>query len=101
MYQVWDYDLKWDRLWDLSQGYTRIAAIVPSPGSYCLGIDEWICICLARELDFSLSDLQLHESSGLSNSNPEMRKRVPIVGRMYRTGTSLIVQELLFFISND
>lgn len=51
--EVWDYDLKWDRLWDLSQGYTRIAAIVPSPGSYCLGIDEWICICLARELDFS------------------------------------------------
>ncbi|KOX72496.1 DNA-binding protein SATB1 [Melipona quadrifasciata] len=87
--------ITWDRLWDLSQGYTRIAAIVPSPGSYCLGIDEWICICLARELDFSLSDLQLHESSGPSNSNPEMRKRVPIVGRMYRTGTSLIVQELL------
>lgn len=51
--EVWDYNLKWDRLWDLSQGYTRIAAIVPSPSSYCLGIDEWICICLARELDFS------------------------------------------------
>lgn len=53
--EVWDYDLEWDRLPDLSQGYTRIAAIVPSHRSHCLGIDEWICICLAPELNFSLS----------------------------------------------
>lgn len=52
--EVWDYDLEWDRLPDLSQGYTRIAAIVPSHRSHCLGIDEWICICLAPELNFSL-----------------------------------------------
>lgn len=65
--EVWDYDLEWDRLPDLSQGYTRIAAIVPSHRSHCLGIDEWICICLAPELNFSLS-LSRFASSSLSPS---------------------------------
>lgn len=117
--EVWDYDLEWDRLPDLSQGYTRIAAIVPSHRSHCLGIDEWICICLAPELNFSLplfahpltsfsvsvSLLLLYLSLFLSsrrssmlasriillpsNLDPETPKTTPIVSRMYGNSASV------------
>lgn len=58
--KVWDYDLKWDRLGDLSQGYTRIAAIVPSPG-LLLSRDRRVDLHMlsTRVRDFSLpGDLQ-------------------------------------------
>lgn len=105
--EVWDYDLEWDRLPDLSQGYTRIAAIVPSHRSHCLGIDEWICICLAQELNFSLFRLRESRLSrsvsplpaifgarsanhpASSNLDAETPKTIPIVSRMYRNSASV------------
>lgn len=80
--EVWDYNLEWDRLPDLSQGYTRIAAIVPSHRSHCLGIDEWICICLAPELNFSLRSpaappLARRSSVACSANHPASRIWMP------------------------